>query len=68
METAILWRLTPFSFMERPPMERAIMTAHHRERSLRAAMISKVQHDLASKKTKDPPTTDHTSDFFGGLV
>ena len=44
-------------------MERAIMLAHHRERSMRSAMLTKVQHDQASKKSK-PATPDHTADFF----
>ena len=47
-------------------MERAIMLAHHRERSMRSAMLAKVQHDLTSKKSK-PATPDHTADFFGGV-
>jgi hypothetical protein len=64
MEAALLWGLTPFDFRSRPAMERAIMLAHHRERSMRSAMVARVQHDLAKKK---PSAPDHTADFFGGV-
>ncbi len=68
METALLWRDAPFAFLSRPAMERAIMTAHYRERSLRSSMVARIQHDLADKRSKKEPTHDPHADFFGGIA
>lgn len=70
METAILWGYSPFEFMDRPEMERAIMVTHHRERGLRTAMVSKVQNDVSEKKSKRGNSGgdlagDAHADFFG---
>lgn len=70
METAITWGDSPFEFAARPEMERAIMTAHHRERAMRKAMIAKVQSDVSDKHSKKDSTTathDPHAGFFGGI-
>lgn len=70
METAITWGDSPFEFSARPEMERAIMTAHHRERAMRKAMVDRIQSqvaDKAAKKDSSTATHDPHAGFFGGL-
>jgi hypothetical protein len=70
METAITWGDSPFGFSARTEMERAIMTAHHRERSMRKAMVDKIQSQVSdknSKKGSGAPTHDPHAGFFGGI-
>jgi len=71
METALTWGDSPYQFSARPEMERAIMTAHHRERSMRKAMVEKMQSQVSDKHAKkdsaSSPTHDPHSGFFGDL-
>lgn len=68
METALLWGDSPFRFWERPAMERAIMTAHFREKGLRKAHLDHIQHQLSEKNSKPARSAampDTHSAFFG---
>ena len=71
METAITGGDSPFEFSARPELERAIMTAHHRERAMRKAHMDKVQRDISDKNSKKgdaAPTHDPHAGFFDGLA
>ena len=67
METAILWHLTPSAFFAAPDMDRAIMLAHYRERNMRKAMLDKLQHEAAEKKSKPAQASPAHDAFFAGL-
>ena len=69
METALLWGDSPFEFMARGGVERAVMSAHFREKRLRKAHVDHVQNQIMDKKAKDKPGSSMSSQhdaFFGG--
>lgn len=54
METAIIWHKSPFEFLALSDCERAMMTAHYRERRLRKGLQDSVQAAVADKKSNKP--------------